>query len=188
VYLTSDDVQDILRLLDSLPFGELHLRTESFSLSLCRAAGGGWTQATEVLTPPRMADPVRPAADQAGPPVTGPANISNEPGAGVPSPADGLVEVRAPLPGTFYRAPRPGSPPFVELGSRVGADTVVGIIETMKLMNSVYAGRGGTVAELCVADAEFAAQDAVLIRIGPAAQIDPGARADPRPRIDPGPP
>ena len=62
------------------------------------------------------------------------------------------MAVRAPLPGTFYRAPRPGAAPFVEVGSRVSADTVVGIVETMKLMNSVHAGVAGTVAEICVAE------------------------------------
>ena len=73
--------------------------------------------------------------------------------------------VRAPLPGTFYRAPRPGAAPFVEVGSRVGADTVIGIVETMKLMNSVSAGVAGVVAEFCVLNAEFAAQGAALLRI-----------------------
>jgi acetyl-CoA carboxylase biotin carboxyl carrier protein len=77
----------------------------------------------------------------------------------------GLVAVRAPLPGTFYRAPRPGAAPFVEVGSRVGADTVVGIVETMKLMNSVTAGVGGTVAEICLGNAEFAANGITLLRI-----------------------
>jgi acetyl-CoA carboxylase biotin carboxyl carrier protein len=76
-----------------------------------------------------------------------------------------LVAVRAPLPGTFYRAPRPGAAPFVEMGSQVGADTVIGIVETMKLMNSVPAGVAGVVAEFCVANAEFAAQGAALLRI-----------------------
>jgi biotin carboxyl carrier protein len=76
-----------------------------------------------------------------------------------------LVAVRAPLPGTFYRAPRPGAAPFVEVGSLVGADTVIGIVETMKLMNSVPAGVAGMVAEFCVANAEFAAQGAALLRI-----------------------
>src|SRR6478752_832625 len=76
-----------------------------------------------------------------------------------------LVVVRAPLPGTFYRAPRPGAAPFVEVGSHVGADTVIGIVETMKLMNSVPAGVAGVVAEFCVANAEFAAQGAALLRI-----------------------
>ena len=78
---------------------------------------------------------------------------------------DGLVAVRAPLPGTFYRAPRPGAAPFVEVGSRVSADTVIGIVETMKLMNSVHAGVAGTVAEFCVQNAEFAAHGATLLRI-----------------------
>jgi acetyl-CoA carboxylase biotin carboxyl carrier protein len=76
-----------------------------------------------------------------------------------------LVAVRAPLPGTFYRAPRPGAAPFVEVGSQVGADTVIGIVETMKLMNSVHAGVAGVVAGFCVANAEFAAQGAALLRI-----------------------
>jgi acetyl-CoA carboxylase biotin carboxyl carrier protein len=76
-----------------------------------------------------------------------------------------LVGVTAPLPGTFYRAPRPGAAPFVEVGSRVGADTVIGIVETMKLMTSVHAGVAGEVAEFCVANAEFAERGATLLRI-----------------------
>jgi acetyl-CoA carboxylase biotin carboxyl carrier protein len=76
-----------------------------------------------------------------------------------------LRPVRAPLPGTFFRAPTPGAPPFVEVGSRVEPDTVVGIVETMKLMNSVAAGAGGTVAEILLGNAEFAERDAVLMRI-----------------------
>ena len=77
----------------------------------------------------------------------------------------GLVAVRAPLPGTFYRAPRPGAAPFVEVGSRVEADTVIGIVETMKLMNSVHAGVAGEVAGFCVANAGFAERGATLLRI-----------------------
>src|ERR1700704_2643018 len=54
----------------------------------------------------------------------------NRAGAGEGDEAEGeLVAVRAPLPGTFYRAPRPGAAPFVEVGSRVGADTAIGIVE-----------------------------------------------------------
>jgi acetyl-CoA carboxylase biotin carboxyl carrier protein len=81
------------------------------------------------------------------------------------SSGEGLVAVRAPLPGTFYRAPRPGAAPFVEVGSRVGPDTVVGIVETMKLFNSVTAGAAGTVAEICLGNAEFADRGATLLRI-----------------------
>jgi acetyl-CoA carboxylase biotin carboxyl carrier protein len=59
-----------------------------------------------------------------------------------------LHEVRAPLVGTFYRAPQPGAEPFVQVGSRVEETTVVGIVETMKLMNPVLAGVAGTVVEI----------------------------------------
>jgi acetyl-CoA carboxylase biotin carboxyl carrier protein len=86
-------------------------------------------------------------------------------GSGVGDEGAGLVAVRAPLPGTFYRAPRPGAAPFAEVGSRVGADTVIGIVETMKLMNSVPAGVAGVVAEFCVSNAELVAQGAALLRI-----------------------
>jgi acetyl-CoA carboxylase biotin carboxyl carrier protein len=54
----------------------------------------------------------------------------------------------------------------VEVGSQVDADTVVAIIETMKLMNPVYAGATGTVSEICLDDGQFAEQDAVLMRVG----------------------
>jgi acetyl-CoA carboxylase biotin carboxyl carrier protein len=76
--------------------------------------------------------------------------------------------VTTPLPGTFYRAPRPGAAPFVEIGTVVEPDTVVAIVETMKLMNSVPAGTRGTVAEILVANAESVGQGTALMRIKPA--------------------
>jgi acetyl-CoA carboxylase biotin carboxyl carrier protein len=81
----------------------------------------------------------------------------------------GLVAVAAPLPGTFYRAPRPGAAAFVEVGDEVSEDTVVAIVETMKLMNSVHAGTRGRVAEICLENAETAAQGATLMLIEPSA-------------------
>ncbi len=169
--LTGDDVRDILQLLDGLPYRELTLETASFRLSLRRSADGGWTQATEVL-----AEPSSPAvlaeqavlAESAAPGPAGPAHASPAPAEPAAEPAaEGLVDVRAPLLGTFYRAPRPGAPPFVTVGSEVGPDTVVCIIETMKLMNSVTAGVAGTVTEILVANAQFAGQGTVLMRVRP---------------------
>jgi acetyl-CoA carboxylase biotin carboxyl carrier protein len=188
--LTNDDVADILALLDSLPYDEFDLETPRFRLTLRRTLAG-WTQSTQVLSTPAGAapDPVaahgvrgtqppsiggrgtQPPAAGGGiggggtqPPLAG--DGAGTGGAARAEDEDGeLVAVRAPLPGTFYRAPRPGAAPFVEVGSRVGADTVIGIVETMKLMNSVPAGVAGVVAEFCVANAEFAAQGAALLRI-----------------------
>lgn len=152
--LTGDDVRDILQLLDGLPYRELTLETASFRLSLRRAADGGWTQATEMLAEPSDPAEPAPAALPQTEPVAEPA-------------AAGLVDVRAPLLGTFYRAPRPGAPPFVNVGSEVGPDTVVCIIETMKLMNSVTSGVAGTVAEILLSNAQFAGQGTVLMRVRP---------------------
>jgi acetyl-CoA carboxylase biotin carboxyl carrier protein len=85
-----------------------------------------------------------------------------------PRGADGLAVVAAPLPGTFYRAPRPGADPFVQVGDEVGPDTVVAIVETMKLMNSVHAGTTGRVARICVDNGEFAPLGTTLMLIEPA--------------------
>ena len=197
--LTSDDVQDILQLLDGLPFGEMHLRTARFSLWLRRGSDGEWTQEMQVLSEPVMT----PAAARPGETAAADTPATSRPGeaaadtpaashsaeaagadgergaAGAtergtapaaPPPAgapgrDGLRAVRAPLPGTFYRAPMPGAPPFVDVGSRVEPDTVVGIVETMKLMNSVSAGTRGTVERIPLANAQFAERDAVLMWI-----------------------
>jgi acetyl-CoA carboxylase biotin carboxyl carrier protein len=169
VNLSAEDVREILRLLDAIDADELRVETERFTLTLRRAADGGWTQEHQVRSSPNVVP--SPAGGTAAEAVERP-GAAARPGPAAPpeSPsADGLHDVRAPLPGTFYRAPSPGAAPFVEAGSRVEADTVVGIVETMKLMNSVLAGVRGTVAEVCVANAQFAAQDAVLLRIEPEA-------------------
>jgi acetyl-CoA carboxylase biotin carboxyl carrier protein len=160
--LTNEDVADILALLDSLPYDEFDLETPRFRLTL-RRTPAGWTQRTQVLSAP---EPLA-APDGAASGVGGDGNGADE----VEERDEGevgdgeLVAVRAPLPGTFYRAPRPGAAPFAEVGSRVGADTVIGIVETMKLMNSVPAGVAGVVAGFCVANAELVAQGAALLRI-----------------------
>ena len=164
--LTNEDVADILALLDSLPYDELDLQTPRFRLTLRRVPGSGWTEESQVL-----ADPVAIAPAAAGGARDGAGTAAGD-GAGAGGGGggrDGLVAVAAPLPGTFYRAPRPGAAAFVEVGDEVGEDTVVAIVETMKLMNSVHAGTRGRVAEICLENAQFAAQGAMLMLIEPAA-------------------
>ena len=101
--------------------------------------------------------------------LAGDARSAGGAGAAGDSGADlaGLVAVAAPLPGTFYRAPRPGAAPFVDVGDAVTEETVVAIVETMKLMNSVHAGTRGRVAEICLGNAESVAQGATLMWIEP---------------------
>ena len=180
--LTNEDVADILALLDSLPYDELDLRTSRFRLTLRRAADG-WTQSRQESAEPRALAPAAgrdrgaPAAPGSTAPDRGAGDDpghragTGEPGTGEPGTDSGgarLAEVAAPLPGTFYRAPRPGAAPFVEVGSQVSAGTVVAIVETMKLMNSVHAGTAGRVAQILIGNGEPVTQGASLMRIEPA--------------------
>jgi acetyl-CoA carboxylase biotin carboxyl carrier protein len=169
VDLTNEDVADILALLDSLPYDSLDVETPRFRLTLRRAPGGGWTQESRVLAEPTL---VTPAPNDAPGPSPGGARLGERDVAagqhGQPGDADGLAVVAAPLPGTFYRAPRPGADPFVQVGDEVVPDTVVAIVETMKLMNSVHAGTTGRVARITVDNGEFAPLGTTLMLIEPA--------------------
>jgi acetyl-CoA carboxylase biotin carboxyl carrier protein len=78
------------------------------------------------------------------------------------------VTIDAPMLGTFYRAEGPGRAPFVEVGSEVEPDTTVGIIEVMKMMNSVPAGVAGTIVEICRENAELVEFGQPLFRVRPA--------------------
>jgi len=159
--LSNDDVQEILRLLEGSFHDELHLETKSFKLALRRAGGasGIWSQETTTLG---AANLLNLGSGNASLPAA-------PPGAGAASPspqaalAPGLAAIRPPLIGTFYRAAKPGAPPFVEEGSTVTPDTVVGIIETMKLMNPVLAQTSGTVVEIHAQNGELVEAQRVLM-------------------------
>ena len=142
--LTARDIAEITRLLEDSSFDELQLEIDGLKIHLRRSGA-----------PVTAAEPVRAAAAAASPAPT--ATIAAPPAAVAVDPA--LVAVRAPLLGTFYRAPKPGAPPFVEVGARVEPDTVIGIIEVMKLMNAVRAGARGVVRDI-------RARDGVLVEYG----------------------
>jgi acetyl-CoA carboxylase biotin carboxyl carrier protein len=82
--------------------------------------------------------------------------------------SDGLVTIEAPMVGTFYRAEAPGANPFVDVGTDVGPDSVVCIIEVMKMMNSVPAGVAGTIVEVCEENARPVEYGQALFRVRPA--------------------
>jgi acetyl-CoA carboxylase biotin carboxyl carrier protein len=161
--LTPADVRDLLRVLDSSGLDELHLELDNLTLTVRRAGATGWTAEQQVLR--------RPVVE--GGPEPGRAGGQQASRAAVP---EGLVAVHPPLLGTFYRAPKPGAPPFVEPGGRVAEDTVVGIVETMKMMTPVHAGVRGTVVEFRTGNGEFADADAVLLLVEPVGGAGPGER------------
>jgi acetyl-CoA carboxylase biotin carboxyl carrier protein len=155
VSLTSKDVEEITRLLEQSSFDELYLEINGFKLSLKR----GGAAATTAPSSPAPA-PSAPAPALASSPEFGQSAPTAAPS------ADGKVRgVTAPLLGTFYRAPKPGEPPFIEIGSHVEADTIIGIIEVMKLMNTVRAGMRGTVVEILGRDGALVEYGETLLRV-----------------------
>ena len=105
-----------------------------------------------------------PAAPAAAAPASAPA-AAEEPAA--PAVASHLVEIHSPMVGTFYRAPAPDAPPYVDKGSRVGKGDTLCIIEAMKLMNELECEVQGTIVEVCVDNAQPVEYGQVLFRVDP---------------------
>jgi acetyl-CoA carboxylase biotin carboxyl carrier protein len=145
--LTDDDVREVLRIIDESELDELRIDMPGFRLHVRR---GGAPAAAEPEPAPVRAPEAEPSA---------PASAS----------ANGANTIDAPMLGTFYRASAPGEQPFVDIGSTVGPDTVVCLIEVMKMMNSVKAGVSGTVAEVFATNAELVEYGEPLFRVDPAA-------------------
>ena len=142
--LSHEDVLQILALLDASGFDELRLETSDYKLHLRRSAAP-------------ITEPEPPSAERKPPLalVAAPPNAETR----------DLLDVTAPMVGVFYAAPQPGAPPFVRVGDAVSGDTVVGIVEVMKLMNAIPAGANGVVVETVAQDGDLVEYGAVLLRI-----------------------
>lgn len=103
-----------------------------------------------VAAPQQQPAPVPAAAPSAAAaPAPAPANDAPPKPTAAPAAEDEVI-ITAPMVGTFYSSPKPGAPAFVNVGDRVSADSVLGILEVMKLMNNVEAKVDGIVAEILV--------------------------------------
>jgi acetyl-CoA carboxylase biotin carboxyl carrier protein len=161
--LSDEDVREILRIIDESDLAELQIETEGFSLYVRKRGGDaeGGRDAPAASPPRGRRDVPKSDSDRA----RGRAEAEAPAQAGE---ADGLATIPAPMLGTFYRAEAPGKPPFVEVGSRVEPDTIVCIIEVMKMMNSVPAGVAGKVAEVIAENAQLVEYGEPLFRVEPA--------------------
>src|SRR4051794_17982005 len=168
--LTDDDVREILRIFDESELDELRIETPDFRLHVRRGGAPLPVEPAEPAgAPPRAAGPTR--SDGAAAPEAREAGAEAGPPA-APGPADsrnGATAIEAPMLGTFYRASAPGEDPFVDVGSEVEPDTVVCLIEVMKMMNAVKAGVSGTVVEVCARNAELVEYGEPLFRVDAAA-------------------
>ena len=153
--LTAADVAEIMRLVEQSKFDELNLEIDGIKLTLRRASASA--KFVPSLTQPGSLDAAAGAAGAAG------ASAARCETA-VPVDAN-FKDITSPMLGTFYRAPKPGSAPFVEIGSAVNEDSVIAIIEVMKLMNTVRAGAKGVITQILPADETLVEIGEVLMRM-----------------------
>jgi acetyl-CoA carboxylase biotin carboxyl carrier protein len=157
------DIQTLIGLFDDSEWDELHLEMGDLELFLSKdpAASPPGAPQGAALTDAPAATPSTGAALGAVP-DSAPSQIAS-----AETVPDGMVALRAPNLGTFYRAPKPGSPAYVEIGQEVTADTEVCLIEVMKLFTPVRAGIKGIVREVCVDDSDLVEFDQPLFFIEP---------------------
>lgn len=138
-------------------FSEFRLKAGDIEIEVKRANGAAASPLPAVAA--ATASNAAPAA---------PVPAAAAPAVDLASLPEGVELVRSPTMGTFYRAPKPGAPPFVEPGARVEAGDTIGLVEVMKLFNSVNASCAGTVTHVLAADGVVVAEGQPLVAIRPA--------------------
>jgi acetyl-CoA carboxylase biotin carboxyl carrier protein len=166
--LDGQELRELIELISKSNFVTFELEREGFKLKLEKGPGPA------LATPPKgsgapaaAASPVQPSlaasAAEAAAPATTPAPFGSD------AASAGLVDMRSPIVGTFFRQPSPGSPPFAEPGSKVKKGQVLCIIEAMKLMNEIEAEMDAEVVEILVANGQPVEFGEVLFRLRPMA-------------------
>jgi acetyl-CoA carboxylase biotin carboxyl carrier protein len=162
----ANDIATLVEMFEASHWDELHVQVDGLHLFLstdpnARFAASGAHQ-LEPATAPLTATARNASAGFAAPPEPAP-KPEKEASEAPPN----WVAVKAPNLGTFYRAPKPGAAPFVEVGQAVEASTEVCLLEVMKLFTTVVAGAKGIVRRVCVSDAALVEFDQTLFYIEP---------------------
>ena len=139
------DIKAIIDLMKKNSISEFELERQEFKIKLKRGGMGSGIEdvPTQIYMPPVAALPAPGAVSSAAAvPVVPVVPISNE------------IEIKSPMIGTFYRSPSPEAGSYVEVGTEVSADTVVCIIEAMKVMNEIKAEVKGVITQVLVENAK----------------------------------
>jgi acetyl-CoA carboxylase biotin carboxyl carrier protein len=150
------EIRELIAFVNQSNLSELVLESEDFKLAIRKSVvhvpvaniAGPSSQSASVAMP--SGAPAAPATSEEA-----------------PLPEAHLLEIKAPMVGTFYRAPSPEASPFVQLNDRIGQNQSVCIIEAMKLMNEIEAEVSGRIVEICVKNGEPVEFGQVLMRVDP---------------------
>ncbi len=158
-----EDIKSIVELMNKNSISEFEMEKEDFKIKLRRGADGYTATTSEggpyLLTPPApqplpaAAPPAAPAAEGSAPDNAG--STSND------------KEITSPMIGTYYGAPSPDAASFVEVGTEVGPETVICIIEAMKVMNEIKAETKGVITEILAENAKPVEFGQAMFKIKP---------------------
>jgi acetyl-CoA carboxylase biotin carboxyl carrier protein len=152
------DIKAIIDLMKKNSVSEFELEKQDFKIRLKR--GGNGTIAAGTYEDPPVLTYV-----QGGAGVPGGSNMAAAPAA--PAPISSDVDIKSPMIGTFYRSPSPESASYVEIGTEVGPETVVCIIEAMKVMNEIKAEAKGVITQILLENAKPVEFGQPLFKIRP---------------------
>ena len=160
--LDHEELHRLLATLAESDIQEFRLEGEDFCLEVKRnlETSSGSIVSNKKITPDDIDSPPPQSKIDALP-------VPSTPPPSVPGSRSDLVEVTAPMVGTFYRAPGPEEPPFVEIGSRINVGQAVCILEAMKLMNELESEVSGEVIEILVENGTPVEFGQVLMRLKP---------------------
>jgi oxaloacetate decarboxylase alpha subunit len=144
------EIKDMINLMNENGRSELEVEKDGLRIKLRKGAGGVYEKAVEFVQAPPQAPKEGPQKGEAK------AQTKN------------VIEIKAPMVGTFYRAPSPDAPPYVNMGDIVETGQVVCIIEAMKLMNEIKSEVKGKIIDIQVDNGEPVEFGQVLFMLEPA--------------------
>jgi acetyl-CoA carboxylase biotin carboxyl carrier protein len=160
--INKDEVIQLLKILAESTLNELHLETGQLKLIAKKHAPHGANQELKVhrqqpteAPMPQLSPEILPLEEPGTSAETRPEGPAQGEEPSLDFEEEGYTPINSPMLGTFYRAPKPGAPPFVQVGHLVREDDTVCIIEVMKLFNTIKAGVRGRIAKVCVENAQM---------------------------------
>ncbi|MFD2705111.1 acetyl-CoA carboxylase biotin carboxyl carrier protein [Salibacterium lacus] len=153
---TMDEIKELIRAVDESSVGELKIQGETQEKITIKKEGTSGAAVQSAL-------PVQPVQQAAPAPAVEPEDKDQ----GAPQKNDHLKEIVSPMVGTFYRAPSPEASIYVKEGDQVKEDSVVCIVEAMKLMNELEAEMSGEIVEILVDDGELVEYGQPLFLVDP---------------------
>ena len=149
------EIKLVIEMMTKNGLSEFELEKGDFKLRVKRGPGGEWTTSATPAAGPQVVHHHGPVGGFAPAPAVAPVAAAVAVPVAAPTPAtaaSGLAQIVSPMVGTFYLSPSPDSPPYVSVGQEVQEDTVVCIIEAMKVMNEIKAETRGVIADILAAN------------------------------------